>query len=763
MADKTDNEDEESVDSRELEDESVDASVGGKKEDSSEKDDREEVEDSSADEPNSKKKPRGCFFRLFQFFCILFLLGLIGSGIFLYVIGKKYLDKAAPHNIADVAKLETGALVLDANKKRIGRAGAVDRIPIKYDDLPDHFVHALIAAEDHRYMSHPGFDLPGMVRAVIVNYRANKVREGASTLTQQLARNVFELQEKSIDRKLTEIALAWKIEQAYSKEEILEHYLNRIYFGSGFHGVGAAAMGFFGKPVSELNVSESALICGVIRSPSRFSPLANLKAAEENRDRTLQRMRELEFIDDATVKQWSGQPTQLGKPGPKGQSRYLLNQVENEARAILGKEASFDKLTIETSINLEFQKSAVAALNDHLNTIEKESSEFSGKPGDLQGAFFLIENKSGAILSAVGSRNFSKSEFDRVWGLRRPTGSAFLPFVYATAFEKGIANPLSEVLDAPVDNREVMLGGTDGILGEWSTESESNRWEGPIPAARALALSKNSPTARLGFQVGLEAISEMARATGIDSPLRDFASTHLGASEIQLPELVRAYSVFPNGGIPTPKPGFILKITDANENILYSREATNIVRKSKPVLSPENAATITSLLALDRDSEGNILTAGRSGTTSGYTDSWFAGFNSHYTWGVWVGLDQFKTIFPKAYGTKTAKPIWDTFKEKLKTETPIPQPEEMVMTDAGAGIQVLISAELAARITTPPPENEDSKTEIELASQDADSEENSEDKKGEDSPEKSEKPEWQPLIPALVGPDPYQSLTPESP
>ena len=430
------------------------------------------------------------------------------------------------------------------------------------------------------------------------------------------------------------------------------------------------------------------------------------------------------------------------------------------------KKASFDKLTIETSINLEFQKSAVAALNDHLNSIEKESSEFSGKPGDLQGAFFLIENKGGAILSAVGSRNFSKSEFDRVWGLRRPTGSAFLPFVYATAFEKGIANPLSEVLDAPVDNREIMLGGTEGILGEWSTESESNRWEGPIPAARALALSKNSPSARLGFQIGLEAVSELAKSVGIESSLRDFASTYLGASEIQLPELVRAYSMFPNGGIATPKPGFILKITDANENILYSREATNIVRKSKPVLSPENATTITSLLALDRDSDGNILTAGRSGTTSGYTDSWFAGFNSDYTWGVWVGLDQFKTIFPKAYGSKTAKPVWDVFNEKLKAETPISKPEGMVFTDAGAGIKVLVSAELARRNTVPPPtEKEESKTEVELAAnQDSESEENSEEAESEDSPdEDSEKPEWQPLIPALVGPDPYQSLTPESP
>ncbi len=636
-------------------------------------------------------------------------------------------------------------MILDKNGKRIGRAGAKDRIPVGIDEVPDHFVAALVAAEDHRYFSHPGFDIQGIARAVIENYQNQKISEGASTLTQQLARNTFELKERSYERKLTEIALAWRVERRFSKEEILEHYLNLIYFGSGSHGVGAAANNYFGKSVEELTIGESAMLCGIIRSPSRLSPKINFEAAVKSRDRTIDRMYSLNLLTSKERDEWKASETKLGTPAQKGQMRYLALRVQEEARKILG-DRPFNRLTIQTSIDLDLQAKATNSLRAQLEKLEREGK---AAENSLQGAVFVIENKTGFIHTAVGSRDFAKSEFDRIWGLKRPTGSAFIPFVYGTAFDSGKLAPTERVLDAPVDNKTVMLGGTSGILGEWSTENPDNHWEGAIPAVRALATSKNSAAIRVGNAVGLKTVNDQMKKAGVTSPPRDFASALLGASEIKLPEITRAYTAFANQGVLAPEGHFVRQIIDGENEIVYDSKATAATEPDR-VFTAKTAATVASLLKLDGEA-GNVVTAGKSGTTSDYTDSWFVGFNSQYSWGVWVGTDEFKTIFPEATGTTGARPVWEALKPELETGTALPQPDGMtwMQIPGPEPLQALVGVEdaalLASNTITPPT----------TATTD-------ESEEGKNQEEEEDKPPT-PFIPALIGPDPYGALNPELP
>ena len=270
--------------------------------------------------------------------------------------------------------------------------------------------------------------------------------------------------------------------------------------------------------------------------------------------------------------------------------------------------------------------------------MKKEHSEAQ----DLEGAAVIIENQSGRIILTVGSRDFFGSEYDRSLDMKRPPGSAFFPFVYAAAFEEDEFDASSIVIDAPFDNREMGLGGITGVLGEWSTENPKNRWEGRITAGEALRLSKNSPTARLGLQVGLGQVSGLAASLGVESEIRPLSGSLLGASEMNLRELTRAYTVFPNRGAPSPKAHLIESVFSGDKEIEIGLEKEVVER----VLSTETAEVVASLIG-----------GKKSGTTSAYTDAWHFGFNEDYTWGVWIGKDAFETIFPMAFGSKLASPV----------------------------------------------------------------------------------------------------------
>ncbi|MDF2378076.1 MAG: transglycosylase domain-containing protein [Verrucomicrobiales bacterium] len=595
------------------------------------------------------------FLGLLKVCCFLVLYLVVGAAAVGGGVGWHYLDANNDYDLSKVEELAAGAEVVDAHGRHIGRIGATDRKLIKREDIPPVFIDALLAAEDQRFFFHPGFDPAGTMRAAIANYRAESIQEGGSTLTQQLARDVYGLEGRHIERKLNEIALAFWIEREYSKDEILVHYLNRIYFGSGFYGVGAAAKGYFDKALSDLTVDESAMLCGLIRSPSRFSPFVSQKLATANRNQTLQRMVSIGRLSREEMDLLIAQPTAVANNRDqrifRGQASFLLKRMEKETRELIG-DRSLEGLTIHSSVDLEFQQAAAFEIDRHLKNLHREKPDVDGIE-ELEGAAVVVHNKTGRLLLTVGSRDFHGSEYDRSREMKRPSGSAFIPFVYAAAFESGSYDPSSILTDAPFDNREMGLGGMSGVLGEWSTENPENRWEGPITAARALQLSKNSPTARLGLEIGLKRVSDLIAKAGIQTPVRELSGSLLGASEMSLSELVRAYTIFPNRGVPAPRIGLIESISFGEETVFSSGWKVETER----AISEETAALISSLIGNEQ-----------SGTTPAFTDGWHFGFNEEYTWGVWVGKDTFETIYPLAFGGETAGPIVDALLESASLE-----------------------------------------------------------------------------------------------
>lgn len=622
-------------------------------------------------EPDKPLKKRPVWLHLIiLFFQILFLtplyaailVGAVGAGV-----GWHYFDGSAELDLGLVARPEIGALVKDAKGIEIGRAGSMNRLLITREDIPPHFVDALIAAEDQRFFVHPGFDPVGSFRAALANLRSEAIKEGGSTLTQQLARDVYRLEGKNIDRKLSEIAAAVRIEEVYSKDEILVHYLNRIYFGSGFYGLGSAARGYFGKKASELTVDESALICGVIPSPSRYSPFVSTVRAKENRDQTLRRMLETGKLSAADFDRYLAMETKVASSREdsleRGQISYLIARIERELREEIATwpEApeSLDGYTIETSADLAAQQTSAKAIDKHLVTLAAAEEK-----DPLEAAFVLIENATGQIVVSIGSHDYQRSEYDRTVEMKRPPGSAFLPFLYAAAYENPPFTPSTILLDAPFDNREMGLGAVGGILGEWSTENPANRWEGQITAAEALTKSKNSPSARLGQLVGLERLRRVARAAGINSELREMPGSLLGASEVSLTELTRAYTVFSNGGTPAPAPRLIREIRDASGKVVARPSANAPARALKESTARSVASALPGVSAVPG-------ARGKSGTTPTFTDAWHFGFSGTHTWGLWIGRDRFSPIRPLAFGSEIAQPLAETLAAGVVAPSPV--------------------------------------------------------------------------------------------
>ena len=607
--------------------------------------------DRKAEAPSKVRKKRPFLLSAFLF--------LIGSVFYLAVaiaglgagVAWHYLDATDHFEISKVENQNLGAAVVDSQGLTMGRIGNENRIFIQRSDLPDHFIDALVAAEDQRYFFHPGVDPKGSLRAAWRNYRASGIEEGGSTLTQQLARNVFELEGRNMERKLIEMAVALRIELRYSKDEILEHYLNRIYFGSSFYGLGSAAKGYFNKEVKDLTLEESAMICGLIRSPSRLSPFASQKLATEARNRTFDRMHESGSLTSSQRKEalaTTTRPVEIRSVHvARGQRDSLLDRVQREVESRFP-DVPTDGSTIYVSYDLTLQQKAANLLDEHLTQVSQNSTR--EKAEALQGAVIILSRGTGLPLASVGSRDYLKSEYDRTVGMKRPAGSAFLPLLYAAAYEKQVATPDTPLLDGPLDNRLVMLGGTEGVLGEWSTENPENVWEGQIRAADALTKSKNAASARLGFELGLTALAEFSRQIGIQSKLRDRSGAFLGASEMTLLELTHAYAVLAENRLIPAEGNAIRQILDHTDAALFEASSDS----DKPILAESTIQAIQDSL---RKENGDSVFYEKSGTTAGYTDAWHFGFNDTYIWGIWIGRDRFNSIAQRAFGHLYARPV----------------------------------------------------------------------------------------------------------
>ena len=638
-------------------------------------------------EEKPARRRRGSWWRWLVLFPLLAVVaaGAVGAIVF-FLVRAEFLQLAQQFDLERLERMESASTIYDRKGGQMGRIFIQNRDPVPYDKLPKVLVEAVVATEDQKFWDHDGVDYQGMARAALANWSAGRIRQGASTVTQQLARNSFDLKERTYRRKLLEIALAHRIEQNFPKEKIMELYLNRVYFGGGFYGAEAAARGYFGIPASALSASQAAMLAGLLKSPNSLSPWTNKKAAEENRNYVLRQMRDMGFLSRKAYDQAVGEPLIVRKRIPPKKQSYAIEHIRRQAIEALGFDRAMNGgFRIYTTLDPAMQFEAEKALRRKLDEIEKRPgyanqtyADFSvrleanpPKPGEsntqqpdyLQGAVLAVDNKTGGILAMVGGRDFSHSEYNRSVQGARPLGTAFAPILFAAAFEKGLY-PGTVVQDWALDNRLVAFGGEAGILGEWGVERADNEYEGEITAREALVRGKNGAVVRVGFQTGLDAVGKLAREAGIKAALRPYANSYLGSTEQSLEETVLAYTTFPGGGTRPLQTYVISRIEGPDGEVVFEQAP-----ERKQVVSDSSAWQVHSLLTdvLTRGTGSSAMAdyglavagaAGKTGTAYNFTDMWFVGYNQTVTCGVWVGFDRPRQIYRGAFAKDLALPIW---------------------------------------------------------------------------------------------------------
>jgi penicillin-binding protein 1A len=547
--------------------------------------------------------------------------------------------------------------IFSADKVLLKELYVEKRDPVPLSRVPEHLKTALLTTEDRRFYEHSGFALKGILRAVIQNMRRGRFAQGASTLTQQLAKTLFLTPRKTLSRKLREAILAIQLERRYTKDEILTLYLNQIYFGSGAYGVASAARVYFGKPVQDLTLAQCALIAGLPKGPSRYSPLINPELALKRREVVLRQMLATGAIDNREYQ--AALDEKLLEPQSRTEKSkapyfidFLIDNLENAIGAGLLYKGG---LTVHTTLSFKFQNAAEQAVTDGLEKLASRQRLDPLKPTQPQGALVAVNIHTGGITAMVGGRDASDRSFNRAATAKRQPGSAFKPILYALAIERGY-QPYDRILDAPV------VFASSSQTGEWRPQNFSNKYEGEVCLRWALAHSKNIPAVRLMEKLGPSSVIQFARSLGLRSPMRPNLSLALGTSEVDLLELTSAYAAFANQGKYT-RPYGITTVTDADGQTIW-----RIKPEQHLAMSRGTAAVITHMLEAviheGTGREADILPgplAGKTGTTNDYKDALFVGYSPGIAAGVWVGHDDASTLGPQETGARAALPIWIEF------------------------------------------------------------------------------------------------------
>jgi penicillin-binding protein 1A len=568
---------------------------------------------------------------------------------------------ALTHDLPQIRSLETFrpltvTRIYSAQKVLLDELYLEKRDPVPLEQIPQYLKDALVATEDRKFYKHSGVDIKGIARAIIKDIKAGKFVEGASTITQQLAKTLFLTPRKTIVRKLKEAILAFQLERRYTKDEILELYLNQVYFGSGAYGVASAARIFFGKPVQDLSLAESALIAGMPKSPSRYSPLVNKELALKRRNIVLAQMRDTGIITAENYEQSIKEEINTHSRQTSTRAAYFVQYVKNYLEDILGASILYKGgLSIYTTIDYELQQAAELAVAHGLELLDSRMKKNKVDGGDPQAALVALGVQSGDIMAMVGGRDFSDSMFNRANEALRQPGSAFKPLVYAYAIEQGFAQN-QMLLDAPV----VYKGASQGK--DWRPQNFSETFLGEITLRQALAISQNIPAVRLIETLGPSSVARFAHRLGIASNLDPNLSLALGTSEVTLLDLTSVYAVFARGG-QWIEPYGITEVTDHRGHVIWSARP-----QKRLVMTREGAAIITNMLeAVIQEGTGRTARilrgplAGKTGTTNDYQDALFLGFSPAVAAGVWVGLDLGGTMGDKETGSRAALPIWMDF------------------------------------------------------------------------------------------------------
>ncbi|MBI2409302.1 MAG: PBP1A family penicillin-binding protein [Gemmatimonadetes bacterium] len=578
-----------------------------------------------------------------------------------------------------------------ADGRFVAELGLERRTLVPLAQIPKVVKTAFIVIEDRRFYEHNGIDVIGVFRAGVTNVLRGGFAQGFSTITMQLARNVFPdklTREKSPLRKLREAKVARAIEGKYSKDHILELYLNQIYLGSGAYGVETASQRYFGKSVRDLNLAEAATLAALPKAPGRYDPRRFPERAIQRRNTILELMRREGAISDADASLAKAYPLRLAR-GARASSDvapYYVEWIRQLLEAKYGERIYQDGLRVFTTLDLELQGNAERALERQLKAVEGGAAGAfphrtyeqimaaadEASPGVvtpyLQGAFVVIDPRSGAVRALVGGRDYDDSKFNRATQALRQPGSTFKPIVYATAIQSG--RPPSYILDdAPIELPQV-AGDT------WQPRNYDMKFEGPMVLRRALYQSRNLPAIRLGMELGEQSVVDMARKFGLTTPIPEFPSIHIGSAEAIPLQMVAAYSTFANLGWRVSPVG-ILRVEDSKGKEIWKPEISR-----EQVLTPEEAWLMVDMMkdVLRRGSAAGAVAGtgfslpagGKTGTTNDYTDVWFIGYTADLVAGVWMGFDKPQKIMSNAQGGRLAAPAWVQFMIEAYQRKPKP-------------------------------------------------------------------------------------------
>jgi penicillin-binding protein 1A len=538
--------------------------------------------------------------------------------------------------------------LLDVSGRVIARRGIDSGLPVTLNDLPVFVPQAVLASEDRRFYSHFGLDFWGLGRAAWVNLNAGRVIQGGSTITQQLAKNLFLKPERTFGRKIQEALLAVYLEMSFSKDEILAIYLNRVYFGAGAYGIDAAARRYFNKPASRLTLVEAAILAGLLKAPTRYSPVNGIELAQARASFVLQAMVETNVITRQQREEALRTRPKLATSAETQGNQYFVDWVMERLPGLVGRPKV--DLVVQTTLDLELQRLAEDSV---LKTLRAKAAP------NVQGALVAMTT-DGAVKAMVGGRSYVSSEFNRATQAKRQPGSAFKPFVFLAALEAG-RTPATKVVDAEVTYRG------------WTPANFSQKHEGEMTMADALAKSVNTVAVKLCLEVGPETVARAARRMGIVSDLAAVPSLALGTSEVTLSELVAAYVPFATGGRKSVAHG-VKRVVTIDGDVLYERSGSGL----GTAISAETAGAMNRMLIKSiREGTGKAAalagrpSAGKTGTSQDFKDAWFIGYTRQFVTGVWTGNDANLPMNKENRGGTLPATIWKAFMEGATAGQPV--------------------------------------------------------------------------------------------
>jgi penicillin-binding protein 1A len=576
--------------------------------------------------------------RVLYWGAVLGVWGAIFLVVFFAVFARDLPDTSTLYNV----DRQPSITYLDRNGALIAVRGTQQAPPADLDALPDYVPAAFIAIEDRRFYHHPGFDPIGMSRAMVSNMRAGRVVQGGSTLTQQLAKNLFLSPDQNMKRKVQELMLAVWLEMKFSKDEILALYLNRVYFGAGAYGIEAASQRYFDKSAKQLTVGEAALLAGLLKAPSRYSPVSESERAANRATVVLNEMVDAGVITPEQRAQAVTEPVRVSRTLATQHAQYFIDWLDRQIRELVGEPT--EDMIVETTLDLTLQTQAERAVR---RILDRDRSK-----GVEQAALVALDGE-GRVRAMIGGSSYADSQFNRATEARRQAGSAFKPFVYLTAVESGYT-PETRVNDAPIR------------IGNWSPRNYSGTFNGEMTLANAVAQSTNTVAAGVADQVGRDNVARTARRLGITSRIGLEPAMALGAVEVSPLEMAQAYDAFANGGRRVQAYG-ISRIRTPEGRVIYqraSRAEGPVQAISNPYLYYMNQmmrGVITSGSGRGAAISGRDL-AGKTGTTSDYKDAWFVGYTGGFVTAVWVGKDD-NTAMRGVTGSSAPAAIWRNFME----------------------------------------------------------------------------------------------------